>query len=316
MSEKRNIGMMFGAQGVETFLGIPSCPDLGDLDAKAAILGVPCATPYASVGPYCSEAPDAIRASIGHYAPNVGHFDFDLGGALLPDGAAGAVDCGNLGFDENDPEANRDLIRSSVAKIVDKGAVPIVLGGDDSIPIPMIQAFEGRGRFTILQIDAHIDWREEVGGEHWGLSSTMRRASEMPHIENIIQVGQRGLGSARPEDVRDAEAWGVKFISARDVHKSGVDPVLDLIPQGANVIIALDCDGLDPSVIPGVIGRAPGGLTYWQTLDLIHGVADKGNMSAFDIVEYVPDMDVDQIGALTAARIVANVMGLAVRAGG
>ncbi len=314
MLEKRNIGMMFGAQTVETFLGIASCPDLDGLDAKAAILGVPCATPYASVGPYCSEAPDAIRASIGHYAPNVGHFDFDLGGPLLPDGTTGAVDCGNLGFDEDDHEANRNRIRATVAKILDKGAVPIVLGGDDSIPIPMIQAFEGRGRFTILQIDAHIDWREEVGGEHWGLSSTMRRASEMPHIENIIQVGQRGLGSARPADVRDAEAWGVKFVTARDVHKFGVDPVLDLIPQGANVIVALDCDGLDPSVIPGVIGRAPGGLTYWQTLDLIHGVADKGNISAFDIVEFVPDMDIDQIGALTAARIVANVMGLVVRA--
>ena len=314
MTDKRNIGMMFGAGAVDTFLGIPPCSDLGKLEAKAAILGVPCATPYVSVGPYCAEAPDAIRASIGHYAPNVGHFDFDLGGPLLPGDSAGAVDCGNLGYDEADFQGNRDMIRTSIAKILDAGAVPIVLGGDDSIPIPMIQAFEGRGTFTILQIDAHIDWREEVGGEPWGLSSTMRRASEMPHIENIIQVGQRGLGSARPADVRDAEAWGVKFVSARDVHRSGIDPVLDLIPAGSNVIIALDCDGLDPSAIPGVIGRAPGGLTYWQTLDLIHGVAAKGKISAFDIVEYVPEMDVDQIGALTAARIVANVMGLVVHA--
>ena len=60
------------------------------------------------------------------------------------------------------------------------GAVPMVLGGDDSIPIPVLQAYADRGPVTVVQIDAHIDWRDEVKGERWGLSSTMRRASEMP----------------------------------------------------------------------------------------------------------------------------------------
>jgi agmatinase len=78
----------------------------------------------------------------------------------------------------------------------------------------MLQALEGQGPLTILQIDAHIDWRREVEGERWGLSSTMRRASEMAHVERIIQVGQRGMGSARPADMEDALRWGVHFIPA------------------------------------------------------------------------------------------------------
>jgi agmatinase len=167
--------------------------------------------------------------------------------------------------------------------------VPVLLGGDDSIPIPMLQAFEGRGKFTIVQIDAHIDWRDEVDGERWGLSSTMRRASEMDHIERIIQVGARNIGSARPQDLADARAWGVQFFTARDVARDGLQPVLDAIPAGSNVIICFDCDGLDPSIMPGVIGRAPGGLGYWQTVELLTGIAGKSRIAAFDLVEFMPD---------------------------
>ena len=63
--ESADIGRMFGAtQAVETFLGFPACSDLGALEAEIAILGAPCATAYASVGPYCAGGPAAIRAGI------------------------------------------------------------------------------------------------------------------------------------------------------------------------------------------------------------------------------------------------------------
>ena len=87
----------------------------------------------------------------------------------------------------------------------------------------------------------------------------MRRASEMGHIEAIIQVGARNIGSARPQDLADAKAWGAKFFTARDVARDGLQPVLDAIPAGSNVIICFDCDALDPSIVPAVIGRAAGG---------------------------------------------------------
>ena len=95
--------------------------------------------------------------------------------------------------------------------------IPIVMGGDDSIPIPVLAAYHEHGPITILQLDAHIDWRDEVAGETQGLSSNMRRASEMNWVENIIQVGARGvdlvphqIGNARPgeQTMRQIDALG------------------------------------------------------------------------------------------------------------
>ena len=313
MSEPKSIAQMFGSLEVDTFLGLPMCTNLDMIEAKAAILGVPVATPYKAVGNYCANAPEAIRAAIAPWAANLEHVDFDFGEPLFPGGQVTAVDCGNLSYDENDFAANRAAIKNAVIKMVGNGVVPVLIGGDDSVPIPMFDAFAGKGDYTILQIDAHIDWRDEVHGERYGLSSNMRRASEMAHIKKIIQVGQRSIGSARPSDLRDAKDWGVEFYSARDVSRDGLAPILETISEQSNVIIALDIDGLDPSIVPGVIGRAPGGLSYWQTVELIHGVARKARLSAFNLVEFMPERDVEQLGALVCARIIANVLGAVAR---
>jgi agmatinase len=312
MTRRPDVGALFGVTASEAFLGLPMAGDLGALQAQIAILGVPCATPYPAVGPYCAGAPKAIRAAIAGYASNLPHVDFDLGGPIFPDTIT-AVDGGDLACTEADPAANRVAIRDAVATVVARGAVPIVIGGDDSVPIPVFEAFQDRGPFTIVQIDAHIDWREEMAGERFGLSSTMRRASEMAHVERIVLVGQRGIGSARPGDFAGAKAWGAIFVPARDVHERGIAPVLDAVPAGSDVLLTLDCDGLDPAIMPGVIAPAPGGLTYWQAVGILHGIAAKARIAAFDIVEFVPERDVAGLGALTAARIIANVLGLVAR---
>ncbi len=315
MDEESTIGRMFGAGRVSTFLGLPVCDDLATLDADAAIIGAPCVTPYHSVGPYCIGAPRAIREAIAPYAASVHHVDFDLGAPIFPDPAApGAVDCGDLPYDEVDFAANRARVRDAVRGILDRGAVPVLLGGDDSAPIPMLEAYGGRAEIHVVQIDAHIDWRDEVDGERYGLSSNMRRASEMEHVAGIVQIGQRAIGSARPQDLADARAWGAELVPARELERHGVAPVLERIPDGADVVLALDVDGLDPAIVPAVIGRAPGGLGYWQTVEIVHGIAARGRLAGFSLVELVPERDVDGLGALVAARIVANVLGAIARA--
>lgn len=310
---KAHIGAMFGAAKVKTFLGLPAASPKKPIRAKAAIFGIASATPYAHVGPYCKDAPKAIRAGIAGYAANVLHMDFDLGESIFPGGKINAVDLGNLPYDARDFARNRARVRETTARVLDAGAVPILLGGDDSVPIPLFQAYEGRGKYTILQFDAHIDWREEVRGEKWGLSSTMRRASEMGQIERIVQVGQRAIGSARPKDVADAKRWGVKFFSGRDVAAKGIGPVIAAIPKGAKVIISFDLDGLDPTIMPGVIGRAPGGLGYWEAVEIIHGVARKARIAGAAFVEFVPPLDIDGISAMTASRLVAHTLAIAAR---
>jgi len=207
------LGAMFGAGEVAGFMGLPqvSLADIGG--ARVVVLGAPGCTPYASVGHYCAGGPAAIRAGGAAYAANLAHMNFDLGGTVLPEGIR-AVDAGDLEMTAADGAANRDRLRGAVGQVLAMGAVPVLIGGDDSLPIPMLQALEGHGPLTILQIDAHIDWRDEVGGERWGLSSTMRRASEMGHVarpgRGIIRRPWR-RGSALCPRVR----WPQRALTAR-----------------------------------------------------------------------------------------------------
>ncbi len=295
------LGQMFGAREGQTFMGLPAWDGSR---VPAVLLGADGCTPYPSVGNYCAGGPQAIRAAGAPF--DATKHNFDLGapafGPVLP------ADAGDLSVREDDPEGNRATIRNRVAEILNAGAVPVLLGGDDSLPIPMLQALEPHGPLTILQIDAHIDWREEVEGERWGLSSTMRRASAMPHVDRIIQVGQRGIGSARSSDVQDALGWGVRFVPASDP-----DPVrtaLGHIPEGARVAVCFDCDALDPAIMPAVIGRTAGGLSYHQALALIAGAQAKARLRALDFTEFMPGRDVDGLGATTAAQLVAAALGL------
>jgi agmatinase len=78
----------------------------------------------------------------------------------------------------------------------------------------------------------------------------MRRASEMPHVAGIVQVGIRSVGSARLTEIGAARHYGSRFVTAREVHAQGVEAALRLIPEGARVVVKLDCDGLDPGIMP------------------------------------------------------------------
>jgi agmatinase len=258
-------------------------------------------------------AANAIRAASQEDAPLIDHFDFDLGGPLFDGKPVCCVDIGDLDTAHHDNANNRAKIEAKTRQVLGQNAVPILLGGDCSVTIPFLSAFAGRGPVWVLQIDAHIDWRDEVRGERYGYSSPMRRASEMPDVAGMVQVGLRSVGSARANEVQDALAYGSRFVTARDIHNGGVEAALKHIPDGANVVITLDCDSIDPGIMPGVAARTPGGLTYTQVIDLISGVGKKARIAGFDLVEFYPPADLDGISALTAARIIVNTIGTIVR---
>jgi agmatinase len=217
--------------------------------------------------------------------------------------------------DLSDLSAHRRRAELAVRKILAAGALPIILGGDHGIPIPVFRAFEGRGPITLVQIDAHIDWRDHMNGVHEGLSSPIRRASEMPHFDRIFQIGLRAAGSARAEEVEAALAWGAVLIPDRELQQIGMEAVLKRIPNGAKYYLTIDADGMDPTIMPAVAGPAPGGVTYGQIRTLIQGLVNKGRVVGMDIVEITPKRDVNGISAITAGRLIVNLIGTAVRAG-
>jgi len=289
----------------QTFAGLPAAAGPAQASMLIGVIGAEHGTPYEAGRPSHSVgAPAVLRAALTGYARQGDRYDFDLGGLPTP----GAFDAGDVAGDPADPEGNRRRITAAVRGLLEHDVVPVVLGGDDSVPIPMFSAFEGRGPLTVVQIDAHMDWRDEVRGERLGWSSPMRRASEMPWIRRMVQVGQRGTGSAGAREVADARAWGSRIVTAQEVHRHGIAPVLDLVGAGEACLVTLDCDGLDPSIMPAVQARSPGGLGYWHVVELLHGLAAKTRLAGFDLVEFMPARDPDGVAALTAARIVCNAI--------
>lgn len=295
------------------FLGLPERLSDG-LRPRVVIFGAGHGSTYPSKDSSAyALAADAIRAASQEDAPLLQNWDFDLGGPLFSGVPVCCVDHGNISTDMRDNAGNRARIEAKTREILTQGAVPVLLGGDDSVPIPFLSGFADRGPVWVLQIDAHIDWRHEVEGELYGYSSPMRRVSEMPHIAGIVQAGLRAVGSAGLDEIKTAQRYGSRFVTAREIHSGGVEAALRHIPEGSRTVVTLDCDGLDPSVMPGVAARTPGGLTYTQVIDLIAGLGRRSTIAGFDLVELYPPADIDGLSALTAARMLVNAIGTIIR---
>ena len=294
------------------FIGASKNTDITNADL--VVFGAPHGTPYSDIDncPYAT-APEVLRLAMEEDAQLLDHWDFDLDGPLLGDSRFIIADAGNLKTSPLDGTGNRRLIRQATTQIMENGAIPMMIGGDDSTPIPFIEGLKSLGPLTIIQIDAHIDWRDERYGEPRGFSSTMRRVSEMDHVENIIQIGIRGVGSARRAEVDFARDWGARIVTAREFHRDGIDAVTRHLENNANCMITFDCDALDSGIMPAVMAPTPGGLSYLQSIELIDAINKTSRIVAFDMVEFVPERDLNGTAAFLAARILAYTLGCLAR---
>jgi agmatinase len=297
--------------GQPTFFDAPRCDDLEMLEADVAVLGVPFGYPYDMTGSMSASAtaPAAIRAQSARWMPYITHYDYDFGSDIFAGREVRIVDCGDVAMTPGDFAGNSAATTAVVNAILDRGAVPIVLGGDHAVPIPVFRAYEGRGPMVIVQLDQHIDWRQERNGVTEGLSSTMRRASEMPWVRGMAQIGLRAVGSARQQEVDDALAYGAVQVRAEELHEVGVAAILDRIPPSDRYYLTFDADALDVPIAPGVLVPGFGGLTYYEASNLLRGIARKGTIVGYDIVEVVPALDVSNITSLVAARLTLNLIG-------
>ncbi len=302
----------------QTFLDFPFANDLDTLHADVAIMGTPYGDPY-SIDEMTNDqtnAPTAIRRESVRTSDSLDRYDFDFGGTLFDGKDIKVVDVGDVPGTVRDLSGHYARAEAATRKIVGKGALLITMGGDHGIPIPLMRGLEEIGEtITLVQVDAHIDWRDDLNGVREGYSSPIRRASEMDHIGDIYQLGIRAQGSARPEEVDAALAYGSNIVTAYEIHSNGMQSVIDRIPEGGHFYLTIDADGLDPSVMPAVAGPAPGGLLFPQVRELIHGLVNRGKLVGMDINEITPSRDVNSITSHTAGRLMLNLIGSAVRAG-
>ena len=303
------------------FLGFPLNLDLENLDAQIAILGVPYGLPYYpnELANDQSKAPDLLRQNAQDAAwdepRTTNHFDWDLGGSLLDNKNIKIIDLGNVTADFRNPREHYKRAEEVARKVFSSNTTLISIGGDHGIPIPIMRALPEGNPVVLIQIDAHMDWRDEVNGEKEGYSSPIRRASELNSIKSIFQIGLRGVGSGRQKEFEDAKAYGSNLISAYEVHDVGVKNILKKIPDGSNFYITVDADGIDPTIMPAVNAPTPGGLNWMQIRELIHGIVKKGRVVGFDLVEISPKFEKGNTTFVHAERLICNFIGAMVRAG-
>lgn len=303
-------------RGFTSFIDAPVHTDLATLEADIAVLGVPCGIPYTLGQSRSMGAPAYLRGKSMRFRGTLGlKHSFDFDGPVLGGRDVRVVDCGDVVGDPLDVRGTVERATEAVRTILARGAVPIVFGGDDAVPIPVVRAYEDFGPIVVVQIDQHLDFKDEVNGVRDGYSSPMRRISEMEWVSQIVQLAQHGTGSATTEDVEAAEAAGNTIITEREIHEQGIPAVLERIPQGADYFITIDIDGLDPSVCPAASHPEPGGLTFLEALDLLRGLATQGRVVGMDIVELVPDHDLNGLGGHAVGRLVLNLINAMVRSG-
>ena len=293
--------------GPATFVKSPLVGLDDNWEADVAVLGVPFDI---GVGfrPGARWGPKGIRdlsVRFGGVGTGGGYFD-------LRDrnhkGACRIVDVGDVEILPLDWEQNFDLTTQALRRIRDKGAFPVVLGGDHSITFPLVRAFDDLASLTVIHFDAHFDYRDEIQGVRYAHGNVLRRVRELANVQRIISIGVRSLRT-RAEDFADFEADDNVCIPAWDIHEKGVGPFLDLIPTGETLYITFDIDGLDPAIAPGTGTPEVGGMSYEQARTFLERACARNTIAGFDLVEVNPSLDPSQIPCLLAAQLVVEVIG-------
>ncbi|PGY07927.1 agmatinase [Bacillus sp. AFS031507] len=307
--EKQFLNLPF--TGICTFGKYPVCSDINQLDADVAVIGVPndMGTQWKSGA---RMGPRGIREGSTLYSFGLnGAYDIEKDITYLGPRWK-VVDCGDVDMVHGDMMQCHENTEEAIRKIVSKGAMPVVLGGDHSITIPVGKALEELGPFHVIQIDAHLDWADHRSGQRYGHGSCIRRLSEMDHVQKIFQFGIRGISSSLKEDVDAAREYGSVILSPRQIRKMGIERVIELLPEGEKYYITLDIDGLDPSVAPGTGTPSPGGFIYDEVNELLEGIAKRGKVIGFDLVEVAPPYDpagmTGQVGARLALDLLSFVL--------
>ena len=295
--------------GICTFAKSEYIADWRAIDADVAVLGAP----YDFGCQWRSGArfgPRAIREastlfSFGHG----GAYDFEDDVTYLPADRTKIVDIGDADIIHTDTLGSHANIEAGVREILKAGALPVVLGGDHSVNIPCINAFDDKEPFHLVQIDAHLDFVDERHGVRFGHGNPMRRAAEKSYVTGLTQLGIRNVSSTAKEGYEDARQMGSDILSVRHLRKLGVEGILERVPTDKRYYLTIDIDAFDPSIAPGTGTPSHGGFLYYEVLEFLDGLSKRGDIVGVDLVEVAPDYDHTGSTAILAAQVLMNLIG-------
>ena len=302
--------------GIATFGKRPFVEDWTRVEADVAVLGAPfdAGTQYRSGARF---GPRAVREastlfSFGH----AGAYDHEDDATSYLPASVRIVDMGDADIIHTDTQGSHRGIEAGVRAALKAGALPVTIGGDHSVNIPSITAFQGHGDIHVLQIDAHLDFVDERHGVRNGHGNPMRRAAEKPYVTGLTQLGIRNVSSTAKEGYEDARAMGSDILSVRQCRALGAEGLAARIPSGARVYITIDIDAFCPSIAPGTGTPSHGGFLYYEVLELLKQVARSHEVVGIDLVEVAPDYDPTGATGILAAQILLNLLGFIFHARG
>jgi agmatinase len=294
--------------GIATFGKRDYVSDWSAIDADVAVMGAPFdfGTQFRAGARF---GPRAVREastlfSFGH----AGAYDHEDEATYLGPEVR-IVDIGDADIVHTDTETSHANIEAGVRAMLAGGALPVVIGGDHSVNIPCIRAFDDQGPIHILQIDAHLDFVDVRHGVRHGHGNPMRRAAECDYVTGITALGIRNVSSTTREGYEAARAMGDDILSVRQVRKLGIEGVLARIPKGARLYVTIDIDGFCPSIAPGTGTPSHGGFLYYEVLEILQGVARAHEVVGIDLVEVAPEYDPTGSTAILAAQVLLNFLG-------
>jgi len=294
--------------GISTFGKRPYQPDWSNLEADIAILGAPfdAGTQWRSGARF---GPRGVRDastlfSFGH----AGAYDHEDNRVYLP-GSVRMVDMGDADIIHTDTQKSHANIEMGVRAALAANALPVTIGGDHSVNIPCINAFDDQGDFHILQIDAHLDFVDERHGVRVGHGNPMRRAAEKPYVTGLTQMGIRNVSSTAKEGYEAARAMGSDIISVRQARALGPSSLVARLPKAAALYITIDIDAFCPSIASGTGTPSHGGFLYYEVLEVLQEVSKTHRIIGIDLVEVAPDYDPSGSTSILAAQLLLNLLG-------
>jgi guanidinopropionase len=292
-----------------TFMRLPYSTDLSGADV--AILGVPFDS-GTSYRPGARLGPREIRVQSSLIRP-YSHFQ-----QVAPFDRLRVVDAGDVDASPVDLGLAHAAIEAHAAAVLAAGALPLAVGGDHSISLPLVRAIaRARGPVGLVHFDSHIDtWDEDFGSKLFHGSPFHYAVTEGlvdPH--RFIQVGIRGPMYG-PDDFAFQHAHGIAVVDIDEVERIGIEAVsarIRTVAGSGPVYVTFDIDVVDPAFAPGTGTPEVGGLTSHQAQHLVRGLAGLSIVGA-DIVEVSPPFDgPGQITALLAANLLFELLGVLAR---
>ena len=294
-----------------SFFNAPLCNNIEELQADVAFIGIPfdqgtLGRPGARFGPDAlRDAPRAYSYSdpYGAQGEADGFFDIDSEDELLR--GITMADCGNVPIVPSEVVGNFARITRAVEQLVERGALPVAVGGDHAITFPVVRGLSKFAPLNIVHFDAHLDYTHDVQDALYTHASPIRRCRELDFVGHITSVGIR---SARRIPYEEALRDGSLIISGTRFRELGPQGVADLIPPAENLYITFDVDVLDPTQAPGTGTPETGGLFYEESRDCLLALLARSNLVAFDMVEVAPPYDNSELTVQVAARLVQDIL--------